>query len=149
MKKTKQIAYDVLKNDFILTNVLVGVIALIIFSYMVLQRLGLLPESPCLVHDLFHIYCFGCGGTRALFALLRGELLQSLYYNPAVLLGIFLILHYEIGVCVTLIKKNGKRYYCNNLTLVILLAVVVIFYGVIRNYLLIACGVDVLQDFIP
>lgn len=43
----------------------------------------LLP--PCLFHTLTGFSCPGCGCTRAVLALLRGDLLQSLRFNPGVL----------------------------------------------------------------
>ena len=51
--------------------------------------------SNCWFFSEYHIYCPGCGCTRALIALLHGNLLQSVYYNPAVaytvgLLGLYL-----------------------------------------------------------
>lgn len=42
---------------------------------------------PCLFLSLSGFYCPGCGGTRALEALLHGKILLSLRYHPAVLYG--------------------------------------------------------------
>lgn len=39
---------------------------------------------PCLFRLLTGFYCPGCGGTRALKYLLRGQVLASLYYHPLV-----------------------------------------------------------------
>lgn len=39
---------------------------------------------PCMLRELTGYYCPGCGGTRAFFSLLRGDILKSLYYNPIV-----------------------------------------------------------------
>ena len=41
--------------------------------------------NRCLVHTLTGGYCPGCGGTRALIALLHGQVVQSIYYHPLVL----------------------------------------------------------------
>ena len=41
--------------------------------------------SACWFYSNFHIYCPGCGGTRALIALIHGQFLRSLYYHPAVI----------------------------------------------------------------
>lgn len=38
----------------------------------------------CTLHTWTGLYCLGCGGTRAVFALLRGEFLHSLYLHPFV-----------------------------------------------------------------
>lgn len=43
---------------------------------------ALLP--PCLFHQISGYDCPGCGGTRAVRALLRGHLLQSALYHPFV-----------------------------------------------------------------
>lgn len=40
--------------------------------------------SGCWVYRTWHIYCPGCGGTRALMALARGHLLQAIWYHPVV-----------------------------------------------------------------
>ena len=39
---------------------------------------------PCLFHWLTGYYCPGCGGTRAVLALLRGHFLRSFLYHPLV-----------------------------------------------------------------
>lgn len=149
MKKKRPVDYEVLKKDYMYVNAIVGITAFVTFLFMVIQRVGLFPSMPCVLHDMFHIYCPGCGGTRAIFALMHGRILVSLYYNPAVVLGILLALHYEIGVLLTLSKRNGKRYYCANWAPVIVYAVIIVLFTVLRNYLLIGHGFDMLQDFIP
>ena len=40
----------------------------------------------CIMLDNFHVYCPGCGGTRAMEALLRLDLIQSLRYNPMIII---------------------------------------------------------------
>ncbi|MDO5416282.1 MAG: DUF2752 domain-containing protein [Lachnospiraceae bacterium] len=39
---------------------------------------------PCLFHMLTGLYCPGCGGTRAIRLLLRGEVAKSFVYHPFV-----------------------------------------------------------------
>ena len=58
--------------------------------FMLLQAFA--PETaaklhwplPCAFDSLLHIPCLGCGATRALSALMHGELLESLRWHPAV-----------------------------------------------------------------
>ena len=40
---------------------------------------------PCFFHELTGYYCPGCGGSRALMFLLRGDLIHSFIYHPALL----------------------------------------------------------------
>ena len=46
--------------------------------------LGSPTISGCWIWANFHVYCPGCGGTRALEALFRGQLLRAFYFHPAV-----------------------------------------------------------------
>ena len=39
---------------------------------------------PCLFHELTGFYCPGCGGTRAVLALLAGHPVLSFLYHPLV-----------------------------------------------------------------
>ena len=43
---------------------------------------------PCVFNKVTHLCCPGCGGTRAIRALLRGEILTSLYDYPPLLYGL-------------------------------------------------------------
>ena len=47
-----------------------------------IQLANLMP--PCLFHKITGLYCLGCGGTRAVFALVRGDIIKSLFYHPMV-----------------------------------------------------------------
>lgn len=42
-------------------------------------------KLPCVFRMFTGLYCPGCGGTRAVKALLRGQIGMSLYYHPFVL----------------------------------------------------------------
>jgi hypothetical protein len=46
-----------------------------------------LPTPPCLFHTLTGLPCPTCGGTRCLRALLAGDLVAALRWNPLVALG--------------------------------------------------------------
>ncbi len=37
---------------------------------------------PCAFHELFGLYCPGCGSTRALRRVIRGDLIGAFRYNP-------------------------------------------------------------------
>lgn len=132
-------------RDFLIANIMSGIGILIMFFGLLLQRWKYLPTPPCLFLQATHMYCPGCGGTRALFAMLNGQLLTSFLYNPAVLLGAVLILHYELGVIITLLVNNGKYYYCRNPWPVYVYIGIVLGFAVVRNILLAGFGIDLLS----
>ena len=45
---------------------------------------GMVPRMPCFFDKVLGIYCPGCGGTRALTALVHGRLLEALWYHPLI-----------------------------------------------------------------
>lgn len=63
---------------------------------------------PCLFHTLTGGYCPGCGGTRAIRALGRGQVFLSFCYHPLVLyLAVFLpVLLFSFGSC----RKKKKMF---------------------------------------
>jgi hypothetical protein len=52
--------------------------------YYYLQSTGRITFF-CFWDRFFHIYCPGCGGTRAIEALVHGDILMSLWYHPLVI----------------------------------------------------------------
>ena len=80
---------------------------------------------PCLFHTMTGWYCPGCGGTRAFRYLLRGEWFQSFRYHPLILYTALVYLGHE------------------KLFLYMAVGIVTVNF-LVKNYLLIWCGVDLL-----
>ena len=56
-------------------------------GYHYLAEHSVLFRMPCVLHALTGYYCPGCGGTRAVEALLRFQVLRSFVYHPVVVYG--------------------------------------------------------------
>ncbi len=112
---------------------------------MIFHVLDLLKDSGCFVRDRFHIYCPGCGGTRAVEALLRLQPFRSLYYNPVVILLIILV------VCMTGLRiaesKGTHNFYKGKMLVLSMFFTIWFAYFAVRNILLVFCGIDMLGDF--
>lgn len=64
--------------------VCIGIFGLIIAGIKLwgTSILGFMPH--CALHAMTGYYCPGCGGTRAVYALMHGKILRSIYYHPFV-----------------------------------------------------------------
>lgn len=107
--------------------------------------LALASRAPGLFACVFarraHLYCPGCGGSRALYALLRFDLLASLTANPAVLGGILTLGYYEIAFFRAARGRGRARSWP-----LVAFAVLIVSFFVLRNLLLVLCGIDPLGD---
>ena len=45
---------------------------------------GIFVLPQCDIYRRTHLFCPGCGNTRAVYSLLQGEILTSLRYNPTI-----------------------------------------------------------------
>ncbi len=66
-------------------GVLLGAMILIWYVRFFLPHM---PFGGCMFHAVTGLYCPGCGGTRAVLALLHGDLVRSLRYHPVVPYGV-------------------------------------------------------------
>ncbi len=62
---------------------------------------------PCIVLHLFGFQCPGCGGTRAMYSLLHGDVAASLVMNPVVVAGYVTVAISLVGVLLQ--QRGGKR----------------------------------------
>ena len=53
-------------------------------------------KYPCIFNKVTHLCCPGCGGTRAMRALLAGEIVKSLYDYPPLIYGIAVYLIFMV-----------------------------------------------------
>lgn len=113
---------------------------------MIFKFLDTIISQGCSFKTRLHIYCPGCGGTRALKALLQFHPIKSLYYNPIVILLIIII------VILVILKIQEKKYnksvYKTRKRVLNSFLVIWFIYFISRNILLIYFGIDFLGDFI-
>lgn len=69
---------------------------------------------PCMVRCITGYYCPGCGGTRAVRALLQGRLVTSFLYHPFVLYCVIIMVVFMITNTLQLLTRNrwkiGLKY---------------------------------------
>lgn len=133
-------------NNWISVNLALLLSGTVLFSVWFIQQKGWIPELPCLFHKLLHLYCPGCGGTRATFALLHGQIQTSFLANPAVLLGVILIIYYEGSTAYYLFRQSASYYWKTRIAYGY--CILVLFLTLIRNLLLIVFQIDWLGDFL-
>lgn len=68
-----------------------------ILYYFEIPLMGLFPI--CTMYQKYHLYCPGCGGTRAFLALLHGDIVKSFCYHPFV--------PYTAVIALVFIGSNG------------------------------------------
>lgn len=82
-------------------------IALLLYRWlcMHLPLFGL----PCILHSFTGYYCPGCGGTRAVYALLHMQLIKAFCYHPLVPYGAAVYLWFMISQTVERLSRRRIR----------------------------------------
>ena len=65
----------------------------------------------CLMHDVLHLYCPLCGGTRAFLSCLRFDLLGALWYNPAVMLAALVFIVLDIRALILILRGSDRTLF--------------------------------------
>jgi hypothetical protein len=103
------------------------------------------PFGLCVLHDIFHLYCPGCGGTRAVMLLARFDIWGALMSNPIVPYFAALYAYLAVRAAVSILRDCDRIFYWSNaLTWMTVLIPVTVF--VLRNLLLVFFGIDTLGD---
>lgn len=85
----------------------------------------------CIFNELTGLYCPGCGTTRMMISLTKGEIYQAFRWNPHMFIVIW-ILPIMISVVFGVIELKGNIAKWYN-RLLIVIAVITILFGILRN----------------
>lgn len=113
--------------------ILLGVIGMAALLYRFPpEQYAFYPACP--VFRYLHLYCPGCGSTRALASLLHGHVAQAVYYNPLfVMLVPGLLVVGGIAYWSAVTKNNLEWPRVPQPAVTLVLAAMVVF-AVIRNF---------------
>lgn len=127
---------------------LAGVAAIVYFN--VTGKQISFSSKGCFFPGILHIYCPGCGGTRAVRYLMRGDVLRSFMAHPLIIyLLILYIQSLWVSVYTIFIKRDMQvRTYVYIWQLWLMLGIVIAVF-VVRNVLLVLFGYDFLGECAP
>lgn len=134
-RKKRLIAFFVINASLAISGI--ALIALANFvSGTSLERI-----TDCPMHMIFGLYCPLCGATRATGSLLRGDVISSFIYNPAILPAIIAFTVYDILTFRAILKNEKRIVYIHKAVWISLLTVLALNF-VIRNALLLIWDID-------
>ncbi len=103
--------------------------------------------AGCLLHDRFFLYCSMCGGTRAMAALLSFRIIDALGYNAYVVLAVAVALFLDVVAWIRFVRRQSPLFRIHPAFWVVM-AVLLVIYTVLRNYLMIVHSIDPTGDLV-
>lgn len=100
---------------------------------------------PCLFQLVTGFYCPGCGGTRAVWALLHGRVLLSLRYHPLVLYMAVVVSVELASWLLARVRKNPRWYLGHEIFFICVGGAIVLVNWIFKNYMLAVKGIDLLR----
>lgn len=102
------------------------------------SQIGQVAHNPrsvfaCRLYSVTGILCPGCGGTRSMLALLRGDLITALHDNPASPVIMLVAILYYFENLLEVFGKNVKLFPRNVWFWMILLGLHLV-WSVVRNF---------------
>lgn len=71
---------------FIVSSLVIGVLAILLLLLYIIGGIKIADLLPgCIFYEKYHLFCPGCGGTRAVICLLRGHFIRSFLCHPFIL----------------------------------------------------------------
>lgn len=119
---------------------LIGIVTYIIMKINNISILNIYPFK-CYVYVNFGLYCPGCGITRAVDALLKGNLFESFRYHPAVLYSAFFTLVYIMSHTLNIITKGRVRAMMFAPFWFYIMIVIIILQCIVKNLCFILLGI--------
>ena len=119
------------------------------FNWLIDTIMNFIRLFECPIKKYLHIYCPGCGGTRATDALLAGDIVSSLYYNPMVV-GFLAFVTFVIALR-TFDRATHRKHHAEcakveKYTIYLVLGGWFAWFAV-RNIMCFGFGIDWLGDF--
>lgn len=134
--------------NFIVFDSLIIILALVYILWGNHIRELVSTHNSCFLHDVFRVYCPGCGGTRALEYLVKGHPVKSVMSNPTVVYTIYLFFHYNYIAWKSILTRDYEFYVFKSNAPALVLVAIILGNFVIRNILLCFFNIDYLGELL-
>lgn len=88
---------------------------------------------PCLFHKITNLYCPGCGVTRMIISLLKGNLYQAFRYNMLIFILTPFLMFFIFDYIISRKKQRDALYEKIPNSIWYILIIVLVIFGIIRN----------------
>lgn len=95
----------------------------------------------CPMYKQYGLYCFGCGGTRAVYALLHGDILLSIKYHPIIFYIAVMYIYAMLRYLLYTLSKHLIRPFRFRPEHGYIAIAVIILQCVAKNFLVIVFGI--------
>lgn len=145
--KNKTIIQTTIEDQLYITGLILLLAAPVLFlAYRYLSARLPLFAIPCLLRTFTGYYCPGCGGTRAVWALLHLQLWRSFCYHPMVPYGAALYVWFMISHTIEKLSHHRLRIGMKWNPLWLWIALVLLLLNVlVKDGALLLFHVDLLQ----
>lgn len=113
-------------------------IGIILITCLKINIVDISPFGDC--PSKYGFYCFGCGGTRAVAALLKGKWLLSVYYHPLVLYAAVIYFCYMLSHTLNIVTHGRVKAMKFRPCYFYIAIVIIIGQCAMKNILLWRCG---------
>lgn len=134
------------KVQFIILSIFLFLVPFFAFGYLAAADSYPALFPPCTLKTHLHLYCPGCGGTRAVAYLLHFHIIESLLCNPLVIFMAACMVYYYFKTLFFLIKQQGDAQFDIHLGFLWAFLVILIVFCLVRNVLLVNFGIDYLGE---
>ena len=106
--------------------------------------LSIAGKLPCMFREITGLYCPGCGGTRAVKALLKARPLVSFFYHPFVIYTAAVAFWFAVSYMIYWKTKNPKyRLYLEDRYIYVGLGIIGLNF-IVKNFVLLVMNMDLL-----
>ena len=88
---------------------------------------------PCLFHKITNLYCPGCGVTRMIVSLLKGNLYQAFRYNMLIFILTPFLMFFIFDYIISRKKQRDALYEKIPNSIWYILIIILVIFGIIRN----------------
>lgn len=121
-------------------TIIIRLFSYVVLPFLVLKTLFIFFQNskgmlPCSIKDLTGLDCPGCGGQRAISAILKGDFKQAFYYNELIYIYLIVIIYLYIFYIEKYLVKDeqiANRLIVSNKFAFYFLLIIILFM-IIRN----------------